>query len=163
MLGPNESLIATATEEIGFLLSYDEPGGNIVPLPFSVPNPHQFGGPLTLLVTEGSMYDEWVKVALPVRPNGREAWIRTEGYTLSTTTIHAEVNLSNTSVRVFDDGELIAETQAGIGAPSTPTPLGSFYVASVRTNPSSESYLGSHALVLSGFSEALETLSLIHI
>ena len=158
-LGPNESLIATATDDVGFLITYDGPEGNVVPLPFPVPNPHQFGGPLTLLVTEGALGDEWVKVALPVRPNGMEAWIPTENYTLATSTIHAEVNLSTHSVKVFDDEELIAESQAAIGAPNTPTPLGTFYVASVRENPPEESFLGSHALVLSGFSEALETFS----
>lgn len=157
VLGPNETLIATATDDIGFLLTFDAPEGNIMPLPFVVPNPHQFGGPLTLRVTEGSMYDDWVKVALPIRPNGQEAWISTENYTLTTTTIHAEVNLAETSVRVFDDDELIAETQAAIGNPRTPTPLGTFYVAAVRENPASESFLGTHALVLSGFSEALDT------
>ena len=159
VLGPNESVVATANDEVGFLVAYDGPEGNIVPLPFRVTNPHQFGGPLTMLVTEGSINDEWVKVALPVRPNGQEAWIPTEQYTLSTTTIHAEVDLAATSVRVFDDDVLIAETQAAIGAPGTPTPLGTFYVASVTANPPSRSFLGTHMLVLSGFSETLDTFS----
>lgn len=158
-LGPNESLIATARDDTPFLVAYDSPEGNIVPLPFAVPNPHQFGGPLTLRVTEGALTDDWVKVALPVRPNGQEAWIPTESYTMSTTTIHAEVNLTTTSVRVFDDDVLIAETQAAIGSPSTPTPLGTFYVVAARENPASHSFLGTHALVLSGFSEALDTFS----
>ena len=156
-LGPNETLIATATDEVNILVAYDNPDGYIIPLPFLVPNPHQFGGPLTLRVTEGSMEDEWVKVALPVRPNGQEAWIPTENYVLSTTTIHAQVDLSNTSVKVFDDDELIVETQTAIGSPATPTPLGTFYVAAVRENPPEESFLGPYALVLSGFSETLDT------
>lgn len=158
-LGPNETLIATANDTTNFLLAYDGPDGNIMPLPFPVPNPHQFGGPLTLRVTDGSIGDEWVKVELPVRPNGQEGWIPTSDYELSTTTIHAEVNLSNTSVQVFDDGVLIAETQAAIGAPSTPTPLGTFFVTAVRVNPPSESFLGTHTLALSAFSEAHETFA----
>ena len=158
-LGPNETLIATATDEVNILVAYDNPEGYIIPLEFLVPNPHQFGGPLTLRVTEGSMDDEWVKVALPVRPNGQEAWIPTENYTLSTTTIHARVDLSNTSVQVFDDEELLIETQAAIGSPATPTPLGTFYVAAVRENPPEEQYLGPYALVLSGFSETLDSFN----
>lgn len=157
--GPHETLVATATDEVNLLVAYSEPEGYIIPLPFIVPNPHQFGGPLTLRVTEGSIDDEWVKVALPVRPNGQEAWIPTENYTLSTTTIHAQVDLSNTSVKVFDGDELIVESQAAIGSPSTPTPLGTFYVAAVRENPPEESFLGPYALVLSGFSETLDTFS----
>ncbi len=151
--------MATATDEIGFLLAYDAPEGAIYPLPFVVPNPHQLGGPLALRVVEGNIGDEWVKVALPIRPNGQQAWIETAGYELSTTTIHAEVNLATTSVKVFDDGVLISESQAAIGAPGTPTPIGTFYVASVRVNPPSESFLGTHALVLSAFSEAHVTFS----
>ena len=158
-LGEHESLVATATDEVNFLTTFHEPGGSIRPLPFPVPNPHQFGGPLTLLVSEGSVGDEWVKVRLPVRPNGQEAWINTEDYELSVISIRAEVDLSNTSVKVFDGDELIAETQAGIGTSATPTPIGEFYVASVRENPPEESFLGTHALVLSGFSEALETFN----
>lgn len=158
-LGPNETIVATATNATNFLLSYDGPDGNIIALPFPVPNPHQFGGPLTLRVIEGSIGDEWVKVELPIRPHGQQGWIPTDGYELSTTTIHAEVNLTNTSVQVFDDGVLIAETQAAIGAPATPTPLGTFFVTAIRENPPSESFLGTHTITLSAFSEAHETFA----
>ena len=96
-----------------------------------------------MLVSEGSVGDEWVKVRLPVRPNGMEAWIKTTDYTLSTITIRAEVNLSDTSVRVFDGDELIAETQAGIGTPATPTPIGEFYVCLLYTSPSPRDQRGS--------------------
>ena len=156
---PNRSVIATARNTIGALVAYDEPEGNPIALPFVVPNPHQFGGPLTLMVTEGEINDEWVKVQLPIRPNGSEGWIPTADYTLTQTFVRAEVSLSSTSVRVFDDGALVAETQAAIGAPNTPTPIGTFYVAARRRNPPEESYLGEWAVVLSSFSEVLDTFS----
>ena len=53
---------------------------------------------------------------------------------------------------VWENGEVIAETDAVVGAESSPTPFGSFYVASKV-----EDYYGEPALVLSSFSEALDT------
>lgn len=156
---PNETLIATARPSLESLVAYDRPGGLPIELEFLVPNPHQFGGPLTLMITEGSRSDDWVKVQLPVRPNGQEAWIPTVDYTIGSTLIRAEVDLSSTSVRVYDDNVLIAQSQAAIGTEKTPTPLGTFFVAAIRRNPPAEAYLGTWALVLSSFSETLPTFS----
>jgi lipoprotein-anchoring transpeptidase ErfK/SrfK len=156
---PNRTLTATARSSVEWLVAFDEPDGQIIDLPFSVPNPHQFGGALTLMVTEGSLEDEWVKVQLPVRPNGQEAWIPTADYNIGETTIRAEVTLSETSVKVFDGEELIAESQAAIGTEKSPTPLGTFYVAAKRLNPPEESYLGEWSLVLSAYSETLPSFS----
>ena len=128
-------------------------------LPFVVPNPHQFGGPLTLMVIEGDIGDDWVKVQLPIRPNGLEGWIPTEHYALGETFMRSEVDLAATAVRVFDGERLIAETQAAIGTESTPTPLGTFYVAAKRRNPPEEQHLGEWSVVLSSFSEVLDTFS----
>ena len=156
---PHETLIATARYKVHQLIALDEPNGDPVPLEFPVPNPHQFGGPLTLMITEGEIGDEWFKVQLPMRPNGREGWISVDDYIITSTTIRAEVDLSSTLVQVFDGDELIAESQAAVGTSRTPTPLGTFFVAAIRENPPAESYLGTHAVVLSGFSEALQTFS----
>ena len=156
---PNETLMAMAHPSIQSLVAYDEPDGEPIAMPFRVPNPHQFGGPLTLMITEGARDDDWVKVQLPIRPNGQEAWIPTDEYLIRSTLVRAEVSLSETSVKVFDDGQLIAESQAAIGTERTPTPLGTFYVAAKRRNPPAEWYLGSWALVLSGYSETLETFA----
>lgn len=156
---PYETLIATARDSTPYLVAYEEPDGLPLAMPFRSPNPHQFGGPLTLMVTEGQRGDDWLKVQLPIRPNGSEGWIPAADYVISATTVRAEVDLANTSVRVFDRDELIAESQAAIGNWRTPTPLGTFYVAAIRENPPAESYLGTWAVVLSGYSEVLETFS----
>jgi len=156
---PFRTWVATAHDEVTFLQVFDEPDGAVFPLPFGVPNPHQFGGPLTLMVTEGQPGDAWLKVQLPVRPNGQEAWVDGSLYDISSTRIRAEVTLGETHVAVYDGEELIAETEAVIGADSTPTPLGTFFVAAKRENPPEESFLGPWALVLSGFSEAHETFA----
>jgi lipoprotein-anchoring transpeptidase ErfK/SrfK len=156
---PYRTLIATARDATSYLTAYDGPDGLPIALPFRVSNPHQFEGPLTLMVTEGDLGDDWVKVQLPIRPNETEAWIPASDYVLSESRIRAEVELSSTTVRVYDGDELIAESQAAIGTEKTPTPVGTFFVAAKRLNPPEESYLGTWAVVLSSYSEVLPSFS----
>lgn len=151
--------VATATDQVTHLVARESPGGNVIPFEFSVPNPHQFGGPQVLMVTNGSPEDEWVEVQLPIRPNGQTGWIDASLYEFSQTQVRAEVNLTERSVVVYDGTEVIAQTQAVIGSAATPTPLGTFFITAKRRNPASESYLGPWALALSAFSEVHETFS----
>ena len=151
---PTRTWVATARDHVTSLAPSVEPDGELFVMPWLQPNPHQFGTPLTLMVTEGQLGDDWVKVQLPIRPNGQEAWVSTEDYDISAVFARAEVNLTSQQVRVWENGELIAETDAVIGGASNPTPFGSFYVAA-----SVDDYFGEPALVLSSFSEALETFS----
>lgn len=153
------TLIATAKPRVTELVVFERPNGPQAQLPFRVSNPHQFGGPLTLMITEGSIGDSWLKVQLPVRPNGLEGWIWADDFEIGHTRIRAQVDLSTRRVQVFDGDEVIIESLSVIGASATPTPLGTFYVAAKRENPDAEYYLGPKALVLSGYSEALESFT----
>jgi len=139
---PLRTWVATAKPHVPYLVAFDEPDGAPIVMEFTVPNPHQFGGPLTLMVTEGQPGDTWVRVQLPVRPNGQEGWVRADDYVVEGTRVRAEVNLSARTVTVFDGEDIIAESEAVIGAEATPTPLGTFSIAAKRENPSSEAYLG---------------------
>lgn len=156
---PYRTWIATANDNVEQLVAHAEPDGRQLSLPFVVPNPHQFGGPLTLMVTEGEPGDEWIEVQLPIRPNGQTGWVRAVDYRVSETRIRAEVSLGEAAVRVFDGPDLIAETSAVVGATETPTPVGRFYVAAKKQNLPEEFWLGPWALVLSSFSEVLPSFS----
>jgi lipoprotein-anchoring transpeptidase ErfK/SrfK len=156
---PHRTVVLRARADTPHLVAYDAPGGLPIALPFPVSNPHQFGGPLTLMVTEGEIGDDWLKVQLPIRPNGQEAWVPAIDYVFAQTRIRAEVDLTNTSVKIFDGDKLLTESQAAIGTSRTPTPFGTFFVAAKRRNPPAEAHLGTWAIVLSGYSEVLETFS----
>ena len=151
---PTRTWVATARDHVTALAPSVEPDGDLFAMPWLQPNPHQFGTPLTLMVTEGQPGDDWVKVQLPIRPNGQEAWVSTADYDISPVFVRAEVNLTTQRVTVWENGEVIAETDAVVGGAGSPTPFGSFYVAA-----SVDDYFGEPALVLSSFSEALETFS----
>ena len=156
---PYRTWIATAHDDVDRLRVYDEPNGRELSLPFLVPNPHQFGGPLTLMVTSGDPDDDWLEVQLPIRPNGQTAWIPAVDYALSATNVRAEVWLGAAEVRVFDGPDEIAATSAVVGAAETPTPIGRFYVAAKKQNAPEEFWLGPWALVLSSYSETLPSFS----
>lgn len=149
---PTRTWIATARDHVTSLTPFVEPDGALFAMPWLQPNPHQFGTPLTLMITEGQPGDDWVKVQLPIRPNGQEAWVSTDDYDISPVFFRAEVNLTTQRVTVWENGEVVAETDAVVGGSNSPTPFGSFYVAAAV-----DDYFGEPALVLSSFSEALET------
>ncbi len=156
---PNETWVAVATPSIERLETFDAPNGEPVYFEFGIFNPTYWETPLALRIVEGVGSDEWVKVALPVRPNGSEAWIRTAGFETFSHQVHAEVIVSSRTVRVYDDTELIAETEAVVGTDATPTPVGDFYVNDLLPRENADGAYGPWIVSLSAFSEALETFS----
>jgi lipoprotein-anchoring transpeptidase ErfK/SrfK len=67
-------------------------------------------------------------VQLAIRPNGAEGWVRADQVRRYRVEFRILVDLSDRTVTVYRGDELVAETQAAIGKPETPTPTGSFYV-----------------------------------
>ncbi len=120
------------------------------------PTPTQFGGPRVFLV-EGAR-DGFLHVSLPVQPNGTSGWIRADAVTLEAITVRAEVDLTNHRLTVWDGDEIIVQTEAATGKPSTPTPVGEFFVRDVIPARSSGAY-GSYIIGLSGFSETLTSFN----
>jgi lipoprotein-anchoring transpeptidase ErfK/SrfK len=119
---------------------------------FANPGPFEPQQPFTMLVVE--QRGDWVKVELPVRPNGTTGWVAAEDVTLSATPYRIEVRLSERTLRAFKAGEQIAETQVVIGTPFTQTPTGRFYVTDIV--PQTSAFYGPVALALNGYSELLD-------
>lgn len=105
------------------------------------------------MVTKGGA--RWLKVQVPGRPNGRKGWIARRGTVSTTTNWHLVVKPSLRRVLVFRGGRLVRSFAAVVGKPSTPTPLGNFFVEeSVRMLPGSAG--GPFALALSARSNVLQ-------
>jgi lipoprotein-anchoring transpeptidase ErfK/SrfK len=70
----------------------------------------------------------WLEVRLPGRPNGHTGWIRRRATVETFTEWHVVVTLSRMSVAVYRSGRAIRTFSAVVGKPSTPTPVGEFFV-----------------------------------
>jgi hypothetical protein len=72
---------------------------------------------------------EWVRVRIPGRPNGRTGWMLRELLgSLHRTHWRIVVNRSEHRMRVFYSGRLLRVFPVGVGKPSTPTPIGHFWI-----------------------------------
>ena len=154
---PWQVTVATAKPEVVSPELYDAPRGEQVFFTDPVTNPTYFGTDLAMLVVAERA--GWLRVQLPVRPNGTTAWIKGASFTTETHTFHAEVQLRNHRLRVWNDDELIADTATVVGAPATPTPIGRFYVNDLIPKADPSGSYGPWILSLSAHSEALETFA----
>ncbi len=71
----------------------------------------------------------WVKVRLPMRPNGRRGWVRREAlgnYHRVSTVLR--INRRMLRATLYRRGHVIWSAPVGVGKASTPTPRGRFYV-----------------------------------
>jgi lipoprotein-anchoring transpeptidase ErfK/SrfK len=70
----------------------------------------------------------WVRVALPRRPNGTTGWIPARVTRQVALAWRIRVVLHRRRTYVYRDGELIRSFRVVVGARRTPTPRGHFYV-----------------------------------
>ena len=92
-----------------------------------VPNANTVGQPESLLVTDASVAG-WYEVELPVRPNGSQGWVPASGVTIRSVPDYIRVYQSQFRLEHYVGGVLRQSFQVAVGAPSTPTPYGHFYV-----------------------------------
>ena len=81
-----------------------------------------------LAMKTGAAGREWLQVRLPGRPNSHTGWIKQHKTALSTTRWHIVVDTSGRRIIVYESGRPVLTVKAVVGKPSTPTPLGEFFV-----------------------------------
>lgn len=148
------STLATAKISSGTVEVYSEPGGLEVEWGLSVPT--EFGGPRHFLVigeTEG-----WLQIQVPVRPNGSVGWIERSAVTLAPVVHRVQVDLSDRTVTVWENDEVVLQTTVAVGRDSAPTPEGSFYIRDI-IDWTPESVYGPRVLALSSFSEVIDQIN----
>lgn len=116
-------------------------------------NPTVIGSPLVFLVVED--HGDWLRVMAPTRPNQQTGWIAADQVTLSTHEWRIEVDVSDNRLRVWEGPDQRIETATVDGRPSTPTPLGRFYVNEVQPQAPTSVY-GSWIISTNGFSDSLD-------
>jgi lipoprotein-anchoring transpeptidase ErfK/SrfK len=106
-----------------------------------------------LLVTDASV-PGWYQVELPVKPNGSTGWIQASSVSTRTVTYFIRVHQSQFKLDLYNNGALQQSFKVAVGAQSTPTPNGNFFVWATQDWNSAPYAVGIFAL--SGFSPVLD-------
>ncbi len=156
-LDPNtEGLSVVATAVGAKVAIYDSPGLGATPAR-TLPSPNPDGALLVFLVEQTQ--PGWLRVLLPVRPNGSTGWIRSSDVRLSRHNFHIDVRLSDFRITVSRGATVILDAPIGVAKDNTPTPGGRYYTTELLKPPNPTSVYGTYAYGLSGFSEVLESFN----
>jgi hypothetical protein len=99
--------------------------------------------------------EDWVRIRVPGRPNGRTGWVRRDALGAFHRVLTAiTVDRKRLLVTVRLAGQVIFRAPVGIGAPSTPTPGGRFWIREKFTVKGGGSY-GPRALGTSAYAPRL--------
>jgi lipoprotein-anchoring transpeptidase ErfK/SrfK len=92
---------------------------------------------LPILQTSSHGSAQWLQVELPGRPNGLTGWIQSSGTKIEYTRWRLVVNTGARRVYAYDGSHLMRSFSVVVGAPSTPTPRGRFFVEESVAEPRS--------------------------
>jgi lipoprotein-anchoring transpeptidase ErfK/SrfK len=95
----------------------------------------------------------WLSVRLAQRPNGSTIWVHQSDVTLSNTPYYIVISLTTMHLQVFDNGALMFDFPAGVGAPDDPTPTGNYFMP--MQYPSPGPGYGPFVLVTSDHSDTI--------
>lgn len=142
---------------------FDAPGG-AAPI-LELPNPWVYDPahpdqtvPQVFLVKE-KRPDGWLRVLLPVRPNGSTGWIRASDVSVAENPYRVTVSLGDHRITVTRETDVVYEGTIAAGKPETPTPQGEFYLRILIQSIDPGSVYGPYAYGLSSHSETLETFA----
>jgi lipoprotein-anchoring transpeptidase ErfK/SrfK len=113
--------------------------------------------PQTLLVLGSAIHRgrEWVRVLLPIRPDGTSGWIPRDNVRLLITRYWITVDKAARTVTIYDRGHRLHSFAAVIGKPATPTPDGLAAIYEKDPQPDPTGFLGPWALPLTALSNVL--------
>ena len=99
----------------------------------------------------------YVDIRLPMRPNGKTVWIKSDAAIYSTTPYYIVINTTTTHLKLYKDGVLVLNAPAGVGTSIDPTPTGNFFTA-FFANPDGQGY-GPWMMMTSAHSTAIQNWS----
>jgi lipoprotein-anchoring transpeptidase ErfK/SrfK len=139
-----------------YLPMWKKPGPGDADFVFDARSPTGKGIAPMLVETRRTIHEQrWVEILLPIRPNGSTAWAHVDDVELVPRHEEIVVDLSQRVLRHYVRDELVDKFRVGVGAPATPTGVGTFYVwQRVPFSDANQAY-GIFALGLSGFSPVL--------
>jgi lipoprotein-anchoring transpeptidase ErfK/SrfK len=97
----------------------------------------------------------WLRVALPARPNEATGWVPADAGTARNTEWRIVIDRSERRAIIFDGTKVRGRFSVVVGKPSTPTPLGTFFVVEkLHLGPGVPE--GPWALATSAYSDVLK-------
>lgn len=135
--------------------AYRSPGrGSFLALPLEDP----YGFPTTLSILDRERMCDgatWYRVRVAHWPNGTTGWVRSTDVATTKLRVRIVVDVSAHQLTLYRAGHVVLRSPAAIGKPSTPTPLGTFFVTQrFVVDPPTGAY-GPRALGISAFSNVL--------
>jgi lipoprotein-anchoring transpeptidase ErfK/SrfK len=114
--------------------------------------------PTTLLVL-GEAKDakgvRWLKLSLPMRPNGRKGWVKAGAMQARPVRRSIVIDLSARKLRVLEGGKTRYATRVAVGRKGMETPTGRNFYLTATFKPT-ERFLGSYAFETSAYSKLSE-------
>jgi len=106
--------------------------------------------PLVLLVKRRR--GAWLRVYLPVRPNGSTGWIRARDVRLRVNPYRVEVSLRRHRLTLWRNGRRVKTRDVGVGQAVAPTPKGRYFVTDLIKARDPAGLYGPYAFGLSAHS-----------
>jgi lipoprotein-anchoring transpeptidase ErfK/SrfK len=158
-LAPGVSLVAQAT--VAHLAVFDHPHATrpvrVLDNPWTVdPSVPASTVPQVFLV-QTRRADGWLRVLLPIRPNGSTGWVRTSDVSVRPVAFRIRVELAAHRITVFDHLGVLYRGPVAVGKPATPTPTGHYFIRVLMEAPNPNTVYGPYAYGLSSHSDALTT------
>lgn len=99
--------------------------------------------------------DGWLKVLVPVRPNGRTGWIRMADVGVYQHDYAIVVSLKAHSLTLYQAGQPLMTETVAVGQSKYPTPLGMFFIRELARPGNPRGAYGPYAFGLSAYSNVL--------
>ena len=99
--------------------------------------------------------DGWVRVLLPVRPNGTSGWVRERDVRLTPNRFRIVIERGAHQITVYNGNDVVVQEPVAVGTDETPTPTGKFYLRVLLRAPDPNTVYGPYAYGLSGHSDVL--------
>ena len=123
-----------------------------------LPRINENGAPQTFLVESQTVDDTrhaWLRVLLPIRPNGSMGWVRVSDVRVQGIPYELVIHLRSFSLDLLNAGNREATVPIGVGTQNAPTPTGRYYIKELIKPPNQNTIYGHFVFGLNGFSNVL--------
>lgn len=110
-----------------------------------------------LMVLGSKLVDDefWLRVRLPIRPNGSSGWIPRDRVELARSDTYILIDRSRRTLWIYRKGRLAGRWRVVVGTSSTPTPVGLFALYDRVAQRDRNGFIGPWAVPLTAHSRAL--------